>query len=195
MKCYSLYTKIKKQNGYLGNGGQGIKKVKGHTLLKRNPERLLHHDLSLVFQPGLSLGRLEHIGRHSSSSSSSSSSPSPSPSPFSSFFPFSEESSPPVNFQVWAKNKLLLYCTEIVGLFLTAVKLYPEWYRTTKNLFAILMWIKQSLPVNDDMTFRKYKLLMIVLYLKINLEYPGLWKYGMYFMRMWCLHGMLESRS
>lgn len=42
-------------------------KVKGHTLLKRNPKGRLHHDLSLVFQRCLSLGKLEHFGRHSSS--------------------------------------------------------------------------------------------------------------------------------
>lgn len=42
-------------------------KVKGHTLLKRNPKGRLHQDLSLVFQRCLSFGKLEHFGRHSSS--------------------------------------------------------------------------------------------------------------------------------
>ena len=37
-------------------------KVKGHTLLKRNPKGRLHHNLSLVFQRCLSLGKLEHFG-------------------------------------------------------------------------------------------------------------------------------------
>ena len=41
-------------------------KVKGHTLLKRNPKGRLHHDLSLVFHRCLFLGKLEHFGRHSS---------------------------------------------------------------------------------------------------------------------------------
>lgn len=104
----SLYTKIKKRNGYLNNGGKGIKKVKGHTLLKRNPERLLHHDLSFVFQLCLSLGRLEHEGRHSSSSSSSSSSPSS----FSFPFPFSEQRT----FLLWTskcKQKINFYCNPL----------------------------------------------------------------------------------
>lgn len=43
-------------------------RVKGHTLLKRNPEGQLHHDLLFVSQPCLSLdNKLEHFGRHSGS--------------------------------------------------------------------------------------------------------------------------------
>lgn len=52
------YTKVMQVRG---------SKVKGHTLLKRNPKGRLHQDLSLVFQRCLSLGKLEHFGRHSSS--------------------------------------------------------------------------------------------------------------------------------
>lgn len=57
--CYQNFkTKVMQVRG---------SKVKGHTLLKRNPKGRLHHDLSLVFQRCLSFGKLEHFGRHSSS--------------------------------------------------------------------------------------------------------------------------------
>ena len=62
MKYYLLVSLLKKYNGYQGNEWQGSK-VKGHTLLlKRNPKGWLHHDLSLLFQRCLSLGKLEHVG-------------------------------------------------------------------------------------------------------------------------------------
>lgn len=91
-------------------------------------------------------------------------------------------------FTLWAKNKLLLHSTEISGLFLPAAKPCPKWNRTIQKLFAVLIWTKHSLYLlSMKIRLLENKLLMTVLYLKINLEHPGLWKHGIYFMRTWCL--------
>lgn len=49
-----------------GNAGQGIK-GEGSHIIKKKSKGALHPHLSLVFQRCLSLGKLEHFGRHSSS--------------------------------------------------------------------------------------------------------------------------------